>query len=115
MAAALALAGCTAIFEAPSHAPDSYESVQIYYRQLAVNAVRPFVGAAEIEIAELKPSVAPQPGDWSTCARVWKNGRAEYYSVFIRGRTVTDMRGSTLIDRCDGAHFSPFEMAVYRR
>ena len=116
IAAALALGGCTsAIFEAPSHEPSSYETVQLFYRPLAASAVRPMVGTAAIEIAELRPSVAPQPGDWATCARAWKDGKPLYFAVFIRSRAVIDTRGATMIDRCESDRFSAFETAVYRR
>ena len=64
------------------------------------------VSNAPVEIAELKISVAPQPGDWATCARAWTNGQGNYYTVFFRDRAVIDTRRSIMIDRCDQEQYS---------
>ena len=92
----------------PVRQSDPYETVQQFYRPLAANAVRTWVNVsnAPVEIAELKISVAPQPGDWATCARAWTNGQGNYYTVFFRDRAVIDTRRSIMIDRCDQEQYS---------
>ena len=109
----LALSGCTsALFQAPSHSPASFETVETFYRPLAMNAARPFIDRAEVQIAELRAAVAPQPGDWMTCVRSWKNGREVYVAVFFRDRAVYDTRVAKMIDRCEAG---PYPVATYQQ
>ena len=108
--ATLALSGCSGgtMFDVPPHQADAYETVQAFYRPLTANAVQTFLGvsSASVEISDLRRSIAPQPGDWATCARAWKSGQLLYVSVFIRGRAVFDARRSIVIDRCEHEQFS---------
>ncbi len=110
--AALALAGCSSdpMFDAPVpvRQADPFETVQQFYRPLAANAVRTFLNAPNtpIEVSELRISVAPQPGDWATCARTVRDGRMKYFAVFFRERAVFDTRPSIMIDRCEQEQFS---------
>jgi hypothetical protein len=107
------LCGCSsALFEAPSHLPSAYETVQTFYRPLAASAAKPFVGNNAIQIAELRPSVAPQPGDWMTCVRSWKDGQQVYIAVFIQDRAVYDARIANVIDRCNEG---PYPVAAYQQ
>lgn len=100
----------------PPHQASAYETVQLFYRPLAENAMRPLVReTAPIEIAELRPSVAPQPGDWAACVKTWKDGQPHYYAVFFWDRAVYDMRRATMIDRCEDGQFSAAgAMAAWR-
>ena len=52
--------------------------------------------------------MAPQPGDWATCVRIWKDGQVSYFTVFFRERAVFDTRRSIMIDRCEQEQFSVF-------
>jgi hypothetical protein len=132
LAAALALSGCSGVLtDPPPHKANAYETVQMFYRPMAESAVREWVdkgvpqpkpaadrasfetaglvqpaGPAPIEIAELRPSIAPQPGDWSTCVRAWKDGRWKYFAVFFGDRAVNTVRPATMIDRCEDGEFS---------
>jgi len=108
----LTLCGCTSTqFQVPSHWPAPYETVETFYRPLAASAARPFVGPA-VQIAELRPSVAPQPGDWMTCIRSWKDGRDVYVAVFFRDRVVYDARIALVIDRCGEG---PYPATTYQQ
>ena len=108
----LTLAGCSSgpLFDAPVPAreADPFETVQQFYRPLAANAVRTLLNSPSIpiEVSELRISVAPQPGDWATCARTLRNGRVSYFAVFFRERAVFDTRPSIMIDRCEHEQFS---------
>jgi hypothetical protein len=116
--AALALAGCSSDFDAPVpvRQADPFETVQQFYRPLAANAVRTFLNAPNIpiEVAELRISVAPQPGDWATCARTVRDGRMKYFAVFFWERAVLDTRPSILIDRCEQEQYSVFRTNTVR-
>ena len=111
-ALALMLSGCSSgpFFDVPVPArqADPYETVQQFYRPLAANAVRTLLNSPTIpvEVSELKISVAPQPGDWATCARILRDGRMSYFAVFFRERAVFDTRRSIIIDRCEQEQFS---------
>ena len=111
-AVALMLAGCSAgtIFDVPSRQADAFETVQQFYKPLAARSVRnlPNQSTVPIEISELRMSVAPQPGDWATCVRTWKDGKMLYFTVFFRERAVFDTRRSIIIDRCEQQQFSAF-------
>jgi hypothetical protein len=141
LTAAWALSGCSGVLtDPPPHQAKAYETVQLFYRPMAESAVREWVGQAAarpkpsaeraspetadtvqpvgltpIEIAELRPSVAPQPGDWNTCARAWKDGRWKYFAVFFWDRAVNLVRPATMIDRCEDGRYSATEtLAVWR-
>ena len=111
-ALSLTLTGCSSglLFDVPVpvRQADPFETVQQFYRPLAANAVRAFLNLPNIpiEISELKISVAPQPGDWTTCARTLRDGRMSYFAVFFRERAVFDTRRSIMIDRCEQEQFS---------
>src|SRR5262245_4434971 len=102
----LTVSGCSSLFDAPPHEPTSYETVMLFYKPLVATALKPLVGGSAIEVSELRKSVAPQPGDWATCARAWKDGKLVYYSVFFRNRAVFETRPSNYIDLCETAQFS---------
>ena len=107
------LSDCTGVrFEPPSHLPSTYETVEMFYRPLAASAVQEFVGSSPIQIAELRPSIAPQPGDWMTCVRSWKNGQQVYIAVFFRDRGLFDARTATVVDRCTEG---PYPVATYQQ
>jgi hypothetical protein len=109
-AAMMALGGCSVgtMLELPAHEVDGYDTVQTFYKPLAANAVAAYLNpsSTSVEISDLKRSIAPQPGDWATCVRGWKEDKQLYFTVFIRGRAVYDTRRSIIIDRCHQAVFS---------
>ena len=111
-ALSLTLTGCSSgpLFDVPVpvRQADPFETVEQFYRPLAANAVRAFLNLPNIpiEVSELKISVAPQPGDWTTCARTLRDGRMSYFAVFFRERAVFDTRRSIMIDRCEQEQFS---------
>lgn len=117
LAAALALGGCSGVLvDPPLHQANPYETVQLFYRPLAEAAVRPLVGeTTPIEIAELRPSIAPQPGDWSACVKTWKDGQPRHYAVFFWERAVYDVRPATMIDRCEDGERAAIETVAARR
>ena len=97
--AALALCGCFSGVAsstcAGSTSPTAYETgPKVLPALWSPTAVRPFLTANRpIEISELKISVAPQPGDWATCARTSEGRPVSYYHrCFFRDRAVFDTR-----------------------
>jgi hypothetical protein len=111
--ALLTLSGCTsALFQVPSHLPAAYETVETFYRPLAANAAKEFVGNSPVQIAELRPSIAPQPGDWMTCVRSWKDGQQVYIAVFFRDREAYETRIAKVIDRCGEG---PYPVATFQQ
>ena len=109
--AALTLGGCSGTwFDAPVQRAEAQDSPESYYRFLVTDSAlarglrqKPQVA---LQISPVRRSVPPQPGDWTTCVRVWEPGKREmFYAVFIQDRAIIDYRGGVAIDRCEAEQY----------
>lgn len=118
--AILALGGCSAggIFDLPAHQAQANDAPESYYKFLVadsamVRQLRKNAQMAPLQVSGLRRTVAPQPGDWVTCLRVWELGKRQvFYAIFIRNRAIIESRTGVVIDRCEGEQFSPLP-AIY--
>ncbi len=111
--AMLMLSGCSSVLELPERrglpAPGpEYQRIIAQSPEVATLRARP--GLANFEIAQLRPSVPPQPGDWATCLRATDAASGPpmpvYFGVFLRAWTVIEVRRGVFIDRCDQEQYS---------
>lgn len=124
--AALALSGCSgtgaldwpvrsASAQQPAPLPHAQflDDPESYYRHLVAahpttRAIRADRAYAPPQISPLRMSVAPQPGDWMTCLRVYQIGKKEIYrAIFIRKREIIEVRSGVTIDRCENEPYTP--------
>ena len=109
--AALALGGCSLgsfvdQLQVPGDEnPETYYREIVNYSGLAARYRRKDPNAV-VQISDLRRSIAPQPGDWSTCLRATVQGKDEYLAIFIRNRNITESRSGVLIDRCEARTYA---------
>src|SRR5262245_50275783 len=96
MLAAVTLTGCSGPVIAPSQPSDPPAN---YRTQLAntsfVTQLRSQPSISSVfEITELTTAIAPQPGEWVACLRVWDAGMPVYYTFYFESGRIKDYRMS---------------------
>ncbi len=61
------------------------------------------------QVADLRQTTGPQPGDWMVCFKTDASEQALRYAVFFRSNKSVAARPAALIDGCDHATYTPLD------
>ncbi len=111
--AMLTLSGCAGLLEVPPQRelpPPGPEYQRIVAQSSQVATLRSIPAYSSFEIAGLRPSIPPQPGEWAVCLRAIETikgvAKPAHFGVFLRQWTVIEVRRDIVIDRCDQEQYS---------
>lgn len=111
--AMLTLSGCAGLLELPPQRelpPPGPEYQRIVAQSPQVATLRAMPALSSFQIAGLRPSIPPQPGEWAVCLRAIETikgvAKPVHFGVFLRQWTVIEVRRDIVIDRCDQEQYA---------